>query len=89
MYTSLIRDHPVVAVASVGVVFVVIGVFQQATGGRPYGERPILEQIAREDGALCEKFGFAVETPKFTDCVRAISDARTRHLDLLISHYWL
>jgi hypothetical protein len=60
-----------------------------ASGIRPYGERAISEEIEREDGALCSKFGFAAPTQKSTDCMLNLSELRHRHIDLLASYSWL
>ncbi|HEY2619014.1 MAG TPA: hypothetical protein VGI78_16860 [Acetobacteraceae bacterium] len=60
-----------------------------ATGIRPYGERAILEQIDREDGALCGRLGRAVGTSQFADCMIALADLRSHHVDLLNSYSWM
>ena len=60
-----------------------------ALGIRPYGEQALLEQISREDGVVCDKFGFTGETPQFADCMLVLADLRQHHADLLISQSWL
>ena len=54
---------------------------------RPYGEQAILDQIEREDGALCNKFGIPAE--KLSDCMIDLADLRQRHVDLLRAWEWL
>ena len=81
-------------VCLIAIVFVIavvlsLGITVRAAGIRPYGEQAILEQIDREDGMLCEKFGFAATTPQSNDCMLALTDLRQRHVDLLISYSWL
>ena len=61
----------------------------RALGLRPYGEQAILEQIDREDGALCEKFGCIAQSAQSADCLLALADLRQRHADLLVSYSWL
>jgi hypothetical protein len=78
-----------VAIVSAAAVVLALGVVMQVSGVRPYGEQAILEQIDREDGALCRKFGFATSTPESADCMLSLADLRQRHLDLLRSYSWL
>lgn len=66
-----------------------LGVAIGESGIRPYGEQAILEQIDREDSALCGKFGLAIGTSQFSDCMIALADLRKRHVDLLTSYSWL
>jgi hypothetical protein len=66
-----------------------LGVAICASGMRPYGEQAILRQIDQEDGALCQRFGFLVTAPQFTDCILALADLRQRHVELLVANSWL
>jgi hypothetical protein len=70
----------------VGVIMIVAASIS-VSGMRPYGEQAILDQIEREDGALCRKFGIAAE--KLSDCMIDLADARQRHVDLLRAWEWL
>ena len=45
----------------------------------PYGQQAIDQQIDREDGALCAKFGFARGANPHSDCKAALVDLRRRH----------
>ena len=65
-----------VVIASLIVVAFALAVAIPLSGARPYGEQAIQEQIDHEDSALCDKFGFAARTPKFADCMLAISTRR-------------
>jgi hypothetical protein len=67
-----------------GVVVIAAGLIS-ATDVRPYGERDLRAQIAREDQALCTKLGATMAD----DCLRDLADLRERHVDLLRSHSWL
>jgi hypothetical protein len=76
------------AIAAIGLLIVVGGAVR-ISGVRPYGEEAILAQIAHEDSALCGKFGIAVATLKFSDCVADLADLRKRHAELLAAYTWL
>jgi hypothetical protein len=89
MRVILLQEYPVATAAAVAVAVVGLGLVLQVPGSRAYGDRSILEQIAREDGTLCGKFGFESGTEKFTACLRDLTDVRARHVDLLKSYYWL
>ena len=78
-----------VAIISAVAAMLCLGFAIRASGIRPYGEQEILEQIAHEDGALCEKFGFTARTAQSADCVLTLADLRQRHVDLLVSYSWL
>ena len=78
-----------VAVISAMAVVLVLGIAIKVSGARPLGEQAILEQIEREDSALCGKFGFAAKTPESADCMLDLSNVRQHHLELLQSHSWL
>lgn len=66
-----------------------LGVAIQASGVRPYGEQEILEQVAREDSAFCQKFGIGATATQFADCMFDLPDLRQRHVDLLTAYSWL
>lgn len=68
---------------------VTLGAVIRASGIRPYGEQAILQQIDKEDSALCQKFGLAVTTQQSADCMLALADLRHRHVDLLVAYSWL
>ena len=70
-------------------VLVIMMVSLSVAGTRPYGEQAILDQIQREDSALCSKFGIAPATQKFSDCLIDLADLRQRHVDLLNTWGWL
>ena len=78
-----------VAIISAVAAVLALAVAVQFSGARPYGEQAILEQIDREDSALCQKFGFAASTPESADCILDLTDLRQRHVDLLRSYEWL
>ncbi len=82
-------NYGFVAIFLVVAVVVALGVAIRASGMRPYGEEAILQQIDREDGALCRKFGFPDTTSQFRDCMLALADLRQRHVDLLVANSWL
>jgi hypothetical protein len=75
-------------VMAIGLLGVIAGAIR-TSGLRPYGEQAILAQIEREDGALCGKFGIAVTTPTFSDCLTDLADLRRRHVELLTAYGWL
>jgi hypothetical protein len=77
------------AIVSVVAVLLSLGVAIRVSGVRPYGEQAILEEVDREDGALCVNFRFAVGTSQFADCMIALADLRQRHVDLLTAYSWL
>jgi hypothetical protein len=52
-------------------------------GYAPYGQQAIDQQIDREDGALCAKFGFPAGANQFSDCKAALADLRHRHEALM------
>jgi hypothetical protein len=83
------QDIRVIAIFSAIAVVLAFGVMVQVSGARPYGEQAILEQIDREDSALCQKFGFAASTPESADCMLNLTDLRQHHVDLLQSYSWL
>ena len=83
------QDIRVVAIVSAIAVVLAFGVMVQVSGARPYGEQAILEQIDREDSALCQKFGFAASTLESAECVLNLADLRQRHVNLLRSYSWL
>lgn len=66
-----------------------LGIVLRALGIRPYGEQAVLEQIDREDGALCHKFGFTAGSAQSADCLLALADLRQHHVDLLVAYSWL
>jgi hypothetical protein len=74
---------------ALGIAAVSLAIAIPASGVRPYGEQAILEQIDHEDGALCGRFGLAIRTPQFADCMIALADLRQRHVELLTSNPWL
>ena len=78
-----------VAIISAIAVVLALSIAIQVSGARPYGEQAILEQIEHEDGALCGRFGLAIRTPQFADCMIALADLRQRHVELLTSNPWL
>ena len=73
------------AIAAIGLLIVVGGAVR-ISGVRPYGEEAILAQIEHEDSALCGRFGIAVATLKFSDCVADLADLRKRHAELLAAY---
>jgi hypothetical protein len=82
---------PAIAKPVVVVPLFVIGVIALATlpsllGNVPYGQQAIQQQIAREDGTLCEKFGFTADSSQHADCKAALMDLRNRH-ELLLSNW--
>ena len=83
------HNYGLVAIVVVVAVVLSLGVAIRASGMRPYGEEAILQQIDREDAALCQKFGFRVTAPQFADCMLALADLRQRHVDLLVANSWL
>ena len=76
-------------VAAITAIVLALAIAVPALGIRPYGEQALLEQINREDGVVCDKFGFRGETPQFADCMLVLADLRQHHADLLISLSWL
>jgi hypothetical protein len=54
-------------------------------GYSAYGQQAIDQQIDREDGALCEKFGFAPGAGQNGKCKADLADLRRRH-ELLLMH---
>ncbi len=58
-------------------------------GMRPYDEDAILQQIAREDSALCTKLAFTAATQGSDQCVAELADLRQRHDRLRITYGWL
>ena len=86
---ALIRQHPASILIALGIAAVSLAIAIPASGVRPYGEQAILEQIDHEDGALCGRFGIAIRTPQFADCMIALADLRQRHVELLTSNPWL
>lgn len=68
-----------IAIAAIALVCIVIS----ATGMRPFGEAEMQQQIAREDGQLCEKFGMPAATEKFLACASDLADLRSRHAKML------
>jgi hypothetical protein len=89
MAAVLKRNAAVIwAIAAIGLLIVVGGAVR-ISGLRPYGEQAILAQIEHEDGALCGKFGIAVATQKFSDCLADLADLRQRHAELLAAYAWL
>ena len=102
MYTPIIHgweEALMVAVrrpnsAAIGItaaagVLVIVMISLSVAGTRPYGEQAILDQIQREDSALCSKLGIAPATQKFPDCLIDLADLRQRHVDLLNAWGWL
>ena len=87
---AVLKRDPAVGrvIAAIGLLIVVAGAVR-ISGVRPYGEQAILAQIEHEDGALCGKFGIAVATLKFSDCVADLADLRKRHAELLAAYTWL
>ena len=83
------RNLSLVAIISAIAVVFALSIAIQVSGARPYGEQAILEQIEHEDGALCQKFGFAARTPESADCVLDLADLRQHHVDLVQSYSWL
>ena len=51
-------------------------------GMAAYDQQATDQQIDREDGALCEKLGFAAGTNKHNDCKTDLADLRRRHESL-------
>lgn len=89
MAAVLKRNAAVIwAVAAIGLL-IAVGSAIRISGVRPYGEQAILAQIEHEDSALCGKFGIAVATLKFSDCVADLADLRKRHAELLAAYTWL
>jgi hypothetical protein len=85
---ALDRQTPGSIAIALGIAVMSLAVAIPAAGVRPYGEQAILEQIDQEDSALCGRFGLAVRTPQFSDCMIALADLRQRHVDLLTSYSW-
>lgn len=83
------RNFGLVAIVLVIAVVLSLGGAIRASGIRPYGEEAILQQIDREDGAFCQRFGFPVMASQFADCVLALANLRQRHVDLLVANSWL
>jgi hypothetical protein len=81
--------NPGSIVIGLGIAVTALAIAIPASGVRPYGEQAILEQIDREDSALCGKLGVAVGTSQFADCMIALADLRQHHVDLLSSYSWL
>jgi hypothetical protein len=75
-------------IAAAGAFIIMIAAFS-ASGMRPFGEQTILEQIDHEDSDLCVRFGIALATPKFSDCLIDLADMRQRHVDMLTGWGWL
>jgi hypothetical protein len=89
MAAVLMRNAAVVwTIAAIGLLIVVAGAFR-VSGVRPYGEQSILVQIEHEDSALCGKFGIAVATQEFSDCLTDLVNLRQRHVELLTAYGWL
>lgn len=87
---AVLKRNPAVGwvIAAIGPLIVVGGAVR-ISGVHPYGEQAILAQIELEDSALCGKFGIAVATLKFSDCVADLADLRKRHAELLAAYTWL
>lgn len=49
-----------------------------------YDQQATDQQIDREDGALCEKFGFASGTTQHNGCKTDLADLRRRHERLTV-----
>ena len=88
---AVLKRNPAVGwvIAAIGLLIVVGGAAVRISGVRPYGEQAILAQIEFEDSALCGKFGIAVATLKFSDCLADLADLRKRHAELLAAYTWL
>jgi len=56
------------------------------TGAHPPGEAEMLQRIELEDSSLCEKFGLAAGSPKFSDCMSDLMALRRRHLHMVASY---
>jgi hypothetical protein len=89
MAAVLKRNAPLAwTIAAIGLL-IVAAVAVRVSGVRPYGEQAILAQIEDDDRALCGKFGIAIATPKFSDCLTDLVDLRQRHVQLLAAYGWL
>ncbi len=53
-------------------------------GYAPYGQEAIDQQIDREDGALCEKFGYPSGAQRYSDCMVDLAELRRRDELLLV-----
>jgi hypothetical protein len=63
---------------------VIAGSVPWLMGYAPYGQQATDQQIDREDGALCEKFGFPSGAQQYSDCKVDLADLRRRHELLLV-----
>ena len=88
--TAILKQNAPAAwtIAAIGLL-IVIGGAVRISGVRPYGEQAILARIEHEDRALCGKFGVAIATPRFSDCLTDLVDLRQRHVELLAAFGWL
>ena len=73
-------------VTAIAVVLLVGAVALPSSGIRPYGDAAILKQVAREDNALCAKFGFADANPRSAECIAELGGLRRRHERLLVAY---
>jgi hypothetical protein len=89
MRVPLLQEHPAALVASIAGAVLGLAVVLPLVHAQPYGEQSIIEEIARQDGALCGKSGLEAGTQSFTDCLLDLTDVRARHVALLKSYFWL
>ena len=54
-------------------------------GYAPYQSQAIQQQIDREDGTLCETFGFASRTTQHAECKTRLAELRGRQELLLVN----
>jgi len=52
--------------------------------GLSLGQQAMERQIEREDGSLCERFGFAAGGKQNSECKAALADLRRQHERLLL-----
>lgn len=83
------QNSAVTGLVTAIVAVLALGAIIRIAGVRPYGEQSILEQIERDDSALCRKFGLATGKQQYADCMLDLADLRQRHVNLLISCSWL
>ena len=78
---------PIILVPLVVIVTALGVTLPWVVGYGPYEQQAFTQQIDREDGLLCEKFGFAAGTQRIRECKTDLADLRLRHEERVLSLY--
>ena len=76
--------RPLVLVPVVVAVAIAAAALPRLLGPHHYRQQAIDRQIEREDGSLCQRFGFAPSDEQNSECKTALADMRRRHELLLL-----